>query len=261
MSSTLLIIGRETGHARDVLGTHARRLEERGTVDDARVLLYEQDPVQELRTELGTVDADTVYGLPASFAHTHDTATAIPGALSAVDGEVRYCEPLGRSPAITDVLVERTLDVAPRAATETSLVLVGFGNSSLPFQEQATEYHATRLRRRHEFPEVHACYLLQNPAAECARYNVSRDAVVVPLFVSHCPSTEQSIPDRIEFSRGGMTYAEPLGTHLRVTDAIAGEIERQRAFGEGEGLPTQGVDAQPVVADGGDDHREDEPSR
>lgn len=256
MSSTLLIIGRKAGGTRGVLSAHAERLATRGTVDDAEVLLYEQEPVHELRSELATVDADTVYVMPASFAHTHDTATAIPAALEAVEGEVRYCEPLGRSPAVTDVLVDRAGEVTARAPAETPLVLVGFGNSSLPFQEQAAEYHAARLRRRHDFPEVHACYLLQNPAAECARYNVSRDAVVVPLFLARCPSTEQSIPDRIEFDRGGMSYADPLGDHARVTDAIAGEIERQRAFGD-EGLAaTTAIDAHPMAADGGDGHRD-----
>jgi sirohydrochlorin ferrochelatase len=254
MSATLLIIGREAG--REVLETHARRLAAQGTVEEARVLLYDQEPERELRAELAAVDADTVYAVPGSFAHTHDTTDAIPAALSAVEGVVRYCHPVGRSPAVTDVLAERCAAAAGSDSGEgtnggTSLVLVGLGNSSLPFQKQAAEYHAARLRERDDIAEVHACYLLQNPAAECARYNVSGDAVAVPLFLADCPSTRESIPDRLELGRGGIAYADTLGTHPRVTDAIAGEIERERAVGAEE-TDDAIASAMPMAADGGD---------
>jgi len=252
MSSTLLITGRETDHGGDVLATHARRLEDRGVVGRAEVLLYESDAARELRPALAEIDAEVVYAMPTSFAHTRDTTNGVPAALSYVAGEVRYCEPLGRSPALTDVLAARAREAAATDPADTSLVLAGFGNGSKPFHEQATEYHATRLRERGEFGEVHACYLVQNPAVECARYNVSGPGVAVPLFLTECPSTRTAIPEKLELDRGGVAYADTLGTHPRVTDAIAGEVERQRALADRDGTTAAALpDADLVAADGG----------
>lgn len=251
MSSTLLITGRETDHGRDVLATHARRLADRGVVGQVEVLLYEDDPARELRPALDEVGTETVYAMPTSFAHTGATTNGVPAALSRVAGEVRYCEPLGRSPALTDVLAERAREAAP-GDSDVSLVLAGFGDSSRPFHEQASEYHAARLREREGLAEVHACYLVQNPAVECARYNIDGPGVAVPLFLADCPATTTAIPEKLELDRGGIAYGDPLGTHPRVTDAIAGEVERQRALaGRADAEPSAPPEADLVAADGG----------
>jgi sirohydrochlorin ferrochelatase len=231
---SILLLSRGSGRVRDVLDTHAERLGASTSVDSVEVAVYETDPRRELRPQLATIDAKTVYVVPMCVAHTHDTLTAIPAALSALSGRVRYCEPIGGSPAITDVLAARATELVA-GGPDTSLVLVGFGSSSKPYNRQTTDYHATRLRERSDYAAVHTCYLLQNPAVECVRYNVATSrAVAVPLFVAPTEATEQRIPDQLELGRGGIEYADPLGTHPRVTDAIRGEVQKQRALGTDE---------------------------
>lgn len=229
-AESILLLGRGSETVRAVLETHAQRLETRTTVDSVEVAVYETEPRRELRPQLAALDAETVSVVPMCAAHTHDTVTAIPGALSALSGTVHYCEPLGDSPAVTDVLAARATELVP-AGPDSSLVLVGFGSSSKPYNRQTTDYHATRLRERTDYAAVHTCYLLQNPAVECVRYNVSTSrAVAVPFFVAPTAATEDRIPAQLELDRGGIEYADPLGTHPRVTDAILGELQTQRAL-------------------------------
>ena len=229
-TESILLVGRGSDAVRDVLDTHADRLESRTDVEVVDVAVYEHEPLRELRETLDGLDAETVYVVPMCVAHTYDTLSEIPAALSYISGTVRYCEPLGGSPAITDVLAERGTDLVP-AGGDASLILVGFGSSSKPYNRQTTDYHANRLQEQSEYEAVHTCYLLQNPTVECVRYNVTTPrSVAVPLFVAPSEATEQRIPEALDLARGGVEYADPLGDHPRVTDAICGEIEKQRAL-------------------------------
>lgn len=259
----LLLIGRESVDAREVLETHAERLRRRDVAEEVRPVVYDSDPVRELRDEFAALDAGRVYAVPMCVAHTHDTTDGLPAALSYVSGDVEYCEPPGRSPAVTDVILERASGVAP-ADDETSLVLVGFGSSSQPFYRQTMQYHATRLREASAYGEVVTCFLLQNPAVECARYNVGlSQTVAVPVFLSRSDATERQIPDKLELGRGGVGYAEPLGDHPRMTDAIHAEVEKQRVLattGEGaaESFEASLTRTRVPIATDGDGRRDSE---
>jgi len=229
-SDTLLLIGRDARNAHAVLETHADRLRRRAVVDAVDVATYEREPGRELRDQFERIAADTVYAVPMCTAHTHDTLDAIPGALSTLSGDVHYAEPLGRSPAVTEVVADRAAaEVDP--ASDVSLVLVAFGSGSQPYHRQTADYHAARLRERADYDEVRTCYLLQNPAVECVRYaTTNARAVAVPLFLSRTEATERRIPDALELDRGGVAYADPYGTHPRITDAVEAELCRQRAL-------------------------------
>lgn len=226
----ILLVSQETAAGRETLETHADRLRRRSVAADVRIATYETEPVRELRDQFAGIDADRVFALPARAAHTHKTTDDVPAALSYVPGVVHYCEPVGQSPAITDVVASRANEHVQPAA-DASLVLVGFGSSSQPFQRQTVEYHAARLREQTNYGEVVSCYLLQNPAVECVRYNVTTTNVVaVPLFFDACEETDVQIPAKLELNRGGVAYADPLGTHPGVTDAIHAEFEKQRVL-------------------------------
>ena len=252
-SETLLLVGRGTARAREGYETHVDRLAARGVADRVRAATYESEPVRELREELAAIDADRVYVVPMAIAHSFDTIEDVPAALSFVGSEVRYCEPFGRSPAVTDVILQRAADHLP-AREDVSLVLVGFGSGSKPYHRQVLEYHATRLRERSAYAAVHPCYLLQNPAVECVRYNVATpESVAVPVFLARGEVTDERIPAKLDLDRGGIAYADPLGDHPGVTDAIHAELERQRvlALGEESSFETPSVrNRRPVATDG-----------
>jgi len=229
-SESILLVARDTRNAREVLGEHAGRLRRRGVVDDVEVATYESEPVRELREQFERVAADTVYAVPMCAAHTHETTGDVPAALSYVPGNVRYCEPLGGSPAVTEVIEARGAERLP-ASEDVSLILVGFGSSAKPYHRQTVDYHAARLREQSAYREVLPCYLLQNPAVECVRYNATGSrSVAVPLFLSRTEATERRIPAELELDRGGIEYADPLGEHPRITDAVHAEVAKQRAL-------------------------------
>ncbi|WP_323674171.1 CbiX/SirB N-terminal domain-containing protein [Halorubellus sp. PRR65] len=229
-TDAILLIGRGTRNASDVLDVHAERLDRRVDDVDVHVATYEHDPVRDLADDLERVDAETTYAVPMCAAHSHDTVSRIPTALATVPGDVTYCEPLGQSPALTEVVADRATARVP-ADDDATLILVAFGSSSLPYQRQTADHHAARLRERSGYGEVLTCYLLQNPAVECVRYTATNPrAVAVPLFVTRTEVTERRIPDELELDRGGIAYADPLGAHPRITDAVHAEVERQRAL-------------------------------
>ncbi|MFB6083280.1 MAG: CbiX/SirB N-terminal domain-containing protein [Halorientalis sp.] len=227
---TLVLVGQEGTHARETLATHAERIEGRGTVDAAHAVTYAEEPGRDLRERFRALPEGVLYVVPASLAHSRETTDVLPRTFAAFDGSVRYCEPVGANPAITRLVTERATALV-EAGSDATLVLVGQGSSSQPYHRQMVEYHASRVAERTDYAAVEPSYLLQNPAVECVRYAVETErSVAVPLFLTANATTESRIPAKLELDRGGMAYADPLGDHSLVTDAIEGEITRQRAL-------------------------------
>ncbi|WP_257300434.1 CbiX/SirB N-terminal domain-containing protein [Haloarchaeobius sp. FL176] len=255
-TESILLIGRDTRNAPEVLEAHASRLSRRSVVDDVEIATYESEPIRELKAEFERISADTVYAVPMCTAHSHETIDGVPAALSYISGDVHYCEPLGQSPAVTEVIEEKAARLLP-ASDDVSLILVGFGSSAKPYHSQTTDYHAARLREQSEYGEVLSCYLLQNPTVECVRYNASKNqSVAVPLFLTRTEATESRIPDQLELARGGIEYADPLGSHPRITDAVHAEVEKQRVLADDRGASAAPFEARlartrrPVATDG-----------
>lgn len=225
----LVLLGRDTSHARETLATHASRLRNRGIADTVHACYFNHEPRRELRDQLAAIDADRAFAVPMTAAHSRATTVGVPAALNRLDATAHYCEPICRSPAITNALRDRAAEAT--TGTPTALGLIALGASSQPYHRQVTEYHAARLRANGDYDDVTTSYLVQNPAAECLRYNLDADeAVAVPLFVTGGDATDRDIPDRLELDRGGLAYADPLGTHPRLTDAVEAHVAQQRVL-------------------------------
>jgi sirohydrochlorin ferrochelatase len=251
----LLLVGREATGAREVYERHASRLRERDAAGSVHVATYGTDPQRDVRDRLSSIPAARIHAVPLCLAHTNVTTGRLPAAFSAADAEVRYCEPVGRSPATTRAILDRARSEAEVRGL-TSLVLVGLGNTAGSYHRRVTEYHAARARERAGYEAVVACYLTQNPAVECVRYNVPTEAAVaVPLFVAPGAATEERIPAKLELDRGGIGYADPLGAHPAVTDAIQDRLETGRVLAESAPGPASfeaalSETARPVATDG-----------
>lgn len=229
----IVLLGRDTPHAYETLATHAQRLRDRAIADEVRACHYGHEPRYDLRESLADVEADRVFAVPMIAAHARETTVDVPAALDRMGATTHYCEPIGRSPGVTAALRDRAA-AADSDATD-ALALVALGSSSQPYHRQVAEYHASRLRANSDYAEVTTSYVVQNPAAECLRYNVEADrTVVVPLFVVGSDATDRDIPERIELNRGGLDYADPLGAHPRLTDAVEAEVAKQRVLTRGD---------------------------
>lgn len=257
--TTLLLVGRETTSARDVLETHAKRLHRRCAVETVSIATYSDDPYRELRDTLTGIESEETYVVPMCAGHTNETTTDLPAALTQIDGTVHYCEPVGNDPAITEAIDDRARDaVDPGAGV--SLVLVGLGNTGATHHRGVLESHAERLRQRTAYATVRGCYLVQNPAVECVRYNVPTErAVAVPLFILPSETTAERIPDKLGVDRGGFVCTDPLGAHEKVTDAVESILDARTAMENGT-RPVTFEDAlaatsRPVATDGDGSHR------
>jgi sirohydrochlorin ferrochelatase len=252
-TDALVLVARASPAAPGVLETHARRLRDRGVADAVHTATWREEPGRELRASFTDISADGAFVVPVRAAHARATTDGVPAAFDAVDGVVAYCEPVGPSPAVTDALAARAAEhVTPTA--DASLLLVGLGSGDQPFERQAADYHASRLRETSGYGEVTSAFLLQNPAVECARYTVSNDRVVaVPLPLIPSTATAEEMPRKLEVDRGGLSYADPLGEHHAITDAIAARVAERRAGAETATTSFEDQlarDAQRLAADG-----------
>lgn len=243
MTDELLLLARDTAHGRTTATTHASRLRERTDADRVATAYYGTEPAHELASY--STDADRVYAVPLVASWSYAVTEGIPSGLAHLDATVHHCEPVGRNPAVTDALLDRIEAVA--AESTPSVVLAGLGSSSLDRSDTVVETHAQRLRADGRFDAVTTAYLLQNPAVECARYNVSGHAVAAPVFVVETPASSEQIPAALDLDRGGLAYADPLGDHLAVTDAIYAEFQRLQAIDDTSVATTP---VQPVATDG-----------
>lgn len=238
----IVLLGRDTPHAYETLATHAQRLRDRDLADSVCACHYGHEPQYDLREALAGIGADRVFAVPMIAAHARETTVDVPAALDRLDATTHYCEPVGRSPAVTAALRDRA--AAADTGEADALALVALGSSSQPYHRQVAEYHASRLRSNSSYGEVTTSYVVQNPAAECLRYNVDADrVVVVPLFVVGSEATDRAIPARIELDRGGLDYADPLGPHPRLTDAVEAEVAKQRILTRDDSAATTFEDA------------------
>ncbi|EMA59578.1 cobalamin (vitamin B12) biosynthesis CbiX protein [Halorubrum lipolyticum DSM 21995] len=256
IDGTLIVLGRETGEGDGTIETHADRLREWGVADAVLAKRYGETWTPTVDGD-GRFDDGPVFVVPTCLVETTETRKAVSSVATEIGDSVCCCEPVGRSPAITDAIADRAvehLDPDP----DTSLVLVGLGSSSMPQSRLTLEYHERRLRDQTDYGEVTSAYLVQDPAVECARYNAVNDRIVaVPVFITPTAVTEEEIPAKLEVDRGGIEYADPIGTHPRVTDAIHSEVVKQHVLrthvGDSASAAVDRLDADfdsPVATDG-----------
>lgn len=250
IDGTLILMGRRMTRSDRTIETHAERLRKRDVAETVRIKRYD-DERGIIADGKGSAIKDEDYSgedvflLPMIVAETNAMTHAI-RAVAAGTGSPIICDPIGRSPAVADIIADRASKRIEPAA-DTSLVLVGLGSSVLPHQHQTLRSHETRLRERTAYGEVRSCYLLQDPTVECLRYNVSNEQIViVPVFFSSCVATAEEIPAKIDldFDRSDIEYTEPIGTHPRITDAIHAEVARQHI------LKTAVSDLKPAAIEG-----------
>jgi sirohydrochlorin ferrochelatase len=229
INGTLLLVGRHTDGSSQAMEVHAERLRDRDIAASVRVARYDRthavDGDGAVLSGVEPPDDGAVFLLPAVMANTGATGHAVRAIAASLPDPVCVCDPIGRAPAVSRLLLERAEDAVDPSA-ETALVLVGFGSGSPSGSRGPLEYHERRLRGRSDYGEVRSCYLLQDPTAECVRYNTSgRRMVVVPAFISPGPAIRTEIRAKIRDER--VTYAEPIGTHPLLTDAMHAAVTKR----------------------------------
>lgn len=202
--SALILIGHGSTVNPDSSGptfVHADEIRRRGVFGEVVCAFWKEEP--SMRQVFHMVESDDVYVVPNFISEGYFTQKVIPRELE-LDGAVthrgvrtiKYCEPVGCHPHMTDLLLMRAREVAPGVpASETSLLIIGHG-TSLNENSGATVKEQVRLiSARGDYAEVFGVFMEEQPLVADWRKMVSQPNVVaVPFFVSDGLHSYQDIP-------------------------------------------------------------------
>ncbi|MEQ1850022.1 MAG: CbiX/SirB N-terminal domain-containing protein [Chthoniobacteraceae bacterium] len=180
-------------HAEEILG--------RGAFGEVHCAFWKEEP--SLRQVLHCVDRDDIYVVPNFISEGYFTKTVIPrelgltGAKSSLGGRtVKYCEPVGNHPRMTELLLKRAAEAAPGVPpSETSLFIVGHGTDLNENSAAAAKREVDRIAATGRYAEVLSAYMEEAPLiAEWDRLSTQPNVVVVPFFISDGLHSYEDIP-------------------------------------------------------------------
>jgi sirohydrochlorin cobaltochelatase len=239
---------------------HAARIAERGIFGEVVCAFWKEEP--SLRQVLHMVDADDIYVVPNFISEGYFTRTVIPrelelaGPLTQRAGRtIKYCEPVGNHPRMTELLLRRATEIAPGVPPEkTSLLIVGHGTDLNDNSAAAAKREVQRIAERGRYAEVLNAYMEEPPLiAEWDKLAAQPNVVVVPFFIADglhsyedipvllglaqessgaASATEKDIFHRNPYHLRGRTlyYASAIGTEPLFADVI---LEQVAAFDAG----------------------------
>jgi len=226
----------------------------RGVFGEVEPAFWKEEP--SLRQVLHMIDSNDVYVVPNFISEGYFTRTVIPrelelqGAVTQVGNRtIKYCEPVGNHPRMTDLLLRRAADVAPAARpAETTLFIVGHGTDLNDNSAAAAKREVERIRAMGKYAEVFNAYMEEEPLISRWHEIASQpDVVVVPFFIADGLHSYQDIPvllgiqeetgaaasesqvfRRNPYRIRGRTlhYASAIGTEPLFADLILDQVRR-----------------------------------
>ena len=186
---------------------HADSIKRRGLFGEVVCAFWKEEP--SYRQVLNMVDSPEVYIVPNFISEGYFTQKIIPRELQ-LDGPVtqlsashgsrprllKYCEPVGNHPYMTQLLLHRAREVAPGVDPATaSLVIVGHGTSLNENSGVAVKAQVARIQARGEYAEVLGMFMEEDPfVTDWQKHTSAPDVIVVPFFVSDGLHSYQDIP-------------------------------------------------------------------
>lgn len=183
---------------------HGDEIRRRGAFAEVACAFWKEEP--SFRQVLDMVESPDVYIVPNFISEGYFTQKIIPremgleGAVTRLRGRtLKYCEPVGNHPRMTELLLHRAREVAPEVEPQSaSLVIVGHGtslneNSGLAVKEQVARIR--EIQGREAYAEVLGMFMEEEPFITDWRQRTSaQDVIVVPFFVSDGLHSYQDIP-------------------------------------------------------------------
>ncbi len=197
-----------------------------------------------------------VYVVPNFISEGYFTQTVIPRELE-LDGRTttrsngqvwKYCEPTGNHPAVTDLLLRRAQQIAPKVPErETSLFIVAHGTALNDNSAVAAKREVDKIAALARYASVQNAYMEEPPLiSDWPRLTKSLNVVVVPFFISDGLHSYQDIPvllgieqesasaasSQIVFRRNphrlhgrNLYYANAIGTEPQFADIILQQVK------------------------------------
>lgn len=180
---------------------HAETIRQRGIFAEVATCFWMQEP--SFREVFGMVESPEIYVVPNFISEGYFTRTVIPremgleGRVTVRDGRtIKYCEPAGRHPLMTELLMKEARSVAPGVPqAETSLLIVGHGTGRDSNSAEAARFQAGKIALSGVYGEVAAAFMEEAPLiAEWDALTSLPNVVVVPFFISDGLHSYQDIP-------------------------------------------------------------------
>jgi sirohydrochlorin cobaltochelatase len=233
---------------------HAEEIRRRRIFSEVHCAFWKEEP--SLREVLRMVESDDVYIVPNFISEGYFTARVIPRELELTGTVTRrnrrvikYCEPVGNDPRMTDLLLHRAVEVAEGAPTErTSLIIVAHGTGLNENSAVAAKRQVATIRETKIYPEVVAAFMEEEPPISAwDRLTTQPFVVVVPFFISDGLHSYEDIPvllgiesrtpgaashqevfrrNPYQLKGRKLYYASAIGTEAMMADIILETVER-----------------------------------
>ena len=227
---------------------HAESIRKRGIFAEVAACFWKQEPP--FREVLQIVESRDIYVVPNFISEGYFTRTVIPremglsGRVTVFNGRtIRYCEPAGKHPRMTDLLMSEARSAAAGVPpSQTSLLIVGHGTGLDDNSAEAAREQARKIFGMGGYAEVIAAFMEQPPlVAEWDKITSQPNVVVVPFFISDGLHSRQDIPALLgirseagSICRGPhdlrgrrLFYGAAIGTEPGFADII---LDQVRAF-------------------------------
>ncbi|HEX8312768.1 MAG TPA: CbiX/SirB N-terminal domain-containing protein [Chthoniobacteraceae bacterium] len=202
--SALVLVGHGSTVNPDSSGPtydHAEEILRRGVFGEVYCAFWKEEP--SLRQVLHMIDCDDIYVVPNFISEGYFTRTVIPreleltGPVTQRDGRtIKYCEPAGSHPRMTELLLRRAADIAPGVSPEkTTLYIVGHGTNLNDNSAVAAKREVERIRETGRYAQVLNAYMEEEPLiSKWDEYASQANVVVVPFFIADGLHSYQDIP-------------------------------------------------------------------
>jgi sirohydrochlorin cobaltochelatase len=181
--------------------THADAIRARGIFREVVCAFWKEEPgFQDIWR---MIESPEVYVVPNFISAGYFTRKVLPrelgldGPVTRRDGRVvKYCEPVGSHPRMTELILHRAAEVAPKVPPESAtLLVIGHGTSLNENSGAAVKEQVRRINALGRYAEVFGVFMEEEPFVMDWRKIASRAAVVaVPFFVSDGLHSFQDIP-------------------------------------------------------------------
>jgi len=180
---------------------HASEIRRRGLFAEVACVFWKEKPA--LHEVMSRVASDEIYVAPNFISEGYFTQEIIPremglhGAVTRLGGRViKYCEPVGNHPRMTELLLRRAAGIAPGIPRDrTSLVIVGHGTTRNENSASAVKGQVEKISALNVYAEVTGAFMEQEPLVADWRTLTSQpNVVVVPFFISDGLHSYRDIP-------------------------------------------------------------------
>jgi sirohydrochlorin cobaltochelatase len=255
-NSSLILVAHGSSKNRDSSAptyAHAETIRKMGVFKEVVCAFWQESP--SMREALAMTSGRTVYIVPNFISEGYFTQTVIPrefglvGSVTPRNGRIlKYCQPVGNHPQMTELLLRRAREVAPGVdPAKASMIIVGHGTVIHQNSSRAAVREAERIGARGIYAEVMSAYMEQEPFIGNWDLMTSQPSVVVvPFFIADGLHSFEDIPvlmgiepspeDRPGvFNRNPhkirgreLFYASSIGTEPSFAELL---LDQARAFG------------------------------